>query len=781
VLSGSGSRRTISKPLIKVLAATISVILISLPAVAQTFNDAGFFSERVSGVQGSPIGFVFTPDGRIFVWSKPGVIRVIKNGAMLATPFIDISDHVNRSVDRGLDGVALDPDFANNGYVYLAYVYEPPGGDTQSTAPRTQRVTRVQANPANPDVALSGETVILGSVTDPNCAVTSDCMPNESSEHTINQLSFGPDSKLYLVIGDGHDISKADPNALRAQNLDSLVGKVLRFNKDGSGLTDNPFFDGNAASNRSKVYSYGLRNPYRFSFDSNGTIYIGDVGENTWEEINRGKGQNFGWPCYEGKDPMPLYQSAFTQCQQLSPSQVTQPMVQLAHSAGTKCIIMGPTYSGNTYPAQYKGNLFWADFVGKWIYRVTFDASGNMTGNVQFATGLGSADYDGPVYFSQGPDGNLYYLMLASQQLRRIKFSGSLNAPPTVAISATPTSGLSPLTVQFSSAGSKDPEGKAVTYAWDFGDGSTSTDANPTHIYNANGVQKFTAKLTVSDPDGGSASDTVLITVGDRAPTAAISTPADGTAFTPGQTVTFQGSATDPEDGPLTGGSLRWQVLLLHTDHTHFILDTTGSGGSFVVEDHGAIGTFKYIIKLTATDSSGVSDVKQVTLPVVGPDFTISATPTATTVSPGGSGTFTVSVAPAAAAAYNASVALACANPPAGVTCSFSPASVIPGSSTVTSTLTVALATTVAQSSRPPLGNSIMLAFSIFGMVLVWRGRRRKVVPLIGIALLMIGMMACGSSGDETPGGGQPKTFPLSVTGTAGTTSHSTTINITHP
>lgn len=765
----------------------VSPVLICLPATAQTFNDAGFSSERVAAVQESPIGFVFTPDGRIFIWSKPGLISVIKNGAMLATPFIDISDHVNRAVDRGLNGVALDPDFANNGYVYLAYVYEPAGGDTQSTDPRTQRVTRIQANPANPDVALSGETVILGEEDDPNCDPKEDCMPNnESDEHTIDQLSFGPDGKLYLAVGDGHNIAQAaDPNALRAQNLDSLVGKVLRFNKDGSGLPDNPFYDGSTASNRSKIYSYGLRNPYRFSFGTDGTIYIGDVGENTWEEINRGKGQNFGWPCYEGPNPMPAYQSAFTQCQQLSASQVTAPMLSLAHSDGTKCIIMGPMYTGSTYPAQYKGNLFWADFVGKWIYRVTFDANGNMTGNNQFAAGLGSTDFDGPVYFSQGPDGNLYYLMLQSQQLRRIKFSGSLNSPPIVSISATPTAGLSPLTVQFSSAGSKDPEGKALTYAWDFGDGGTSTDANPTHIYNSNGVQKFTAKLTVSDPDGGSASDTILITVGDRPPTATISTPADGTSFRPGQTVTFQGSATDPEDGPLTGTSLRWQVFLLHTDHTHFILDTTGAGASFVVEDHGVIGTFKYIIQLTATDSSGVSDVKQVTLPVIADDFTVSATPTSAAIAPAGSGTFNVAVAPVGGAPYNGSVALACTNPPLGVTCSFSPASVTPGNSTATSTLTVALASTIAQSSRPAFGNSVMLAFSVFGIVLMWTGRRRRSVSVLGITLLTLGMIACGSgkSSDPPPGGGssQAQMFALTVTGTSANLSHSATVNITHP
>ena len=159
---------------------------------------------------------------------------------------------------------------------------------------------------------------------------------------------------------------------------------------------------------------------------------------------------------------------------------------------------------------------------------------------------------------------------------------------------ATPSSGLSPLTVNFSSAWSSDPNSGPVTYLWDFGDGHTSLDANPVHTYVATTVQTFTATLTVTTSTSQRASATVKVTVGSRPPTATIQAPLTGTPVLPGQTIAYHGAATDPEDGLMPSAGLRWIILLHHTDHTHTQLFTTGPTGSAVIQNHGVIGTFSY-------------------------------------------------------------------------------------------------------------------------------------------------------------------------------------------
>ena len=180
-------------------------------------------------------------------------------------------------------------------------------------------------------------------------------------------------------------------------------------------------------------------------------------------------------------------------------------------------MLAGDFYRGTAYPELYRGNLFFADYVEGFIRRVVFDANGNPADFPVFATGL-----PGPVDLKQGPDGFLYYIAFDSGQIRRIRFNG-----PTAVASATPTNGYSPLTVTFSSAGSTAPSGGTLTYLWNFGDGSTATEANPVHVYTASSVTNFTARLTVSS-GGMTSTATVRITVGSRPPDPVILAPADG-------------------------------------------------------------------------------------------------------------------------------------------------------------------------------------------------------------------------------------------------------------
>ena len=333
---------------------------------------------------------------------------------------------------------------------------------------------------------------------------------------------------------------------------------------------------------------------------------MGEVGWNTWEEVDHGPaGTNFGWPCYEGTGPQPFFQSNFAaQCALISP--VTPPFYTYNHSVVGSAVIGGPFYAGSAYPAQYHDNFFFADYTGNWIQRVVFDANHHPLSVQPFAT-----DVQSPVNITLGPDGMLYYLSFTTGEVRRIRFNG----PVAAASATTPTNGYSPLTVSFSSAGSSNPGGGQLSYLWDFGDGTTSTAANPSHTYTSSTVRTFTARLTVTS-QGQSSTDTVSVTVGSLPPTPNITAPADGTTVYPGQTVTYRGSATDPDDGTLGGSALSWTVLLHHNTHVHTFVGGTGDQGSFMAEDHGDIGTFSYEIVLTATDSSGLKSSTSVNLPV---------------------------------------------------------------------------------------------------------------------------------------------------------------------
>ena len=289
----------------------------------------------ISGLN-QPTAIEWTPNAdRFFIAEKGGVIKVAQDGAVSDTPFIDLSDQVNEARDRGLLDIAIHPDFFNGSpYVYALYTYDPPevlentglaGADGSGN--RAARLTRITADPAtNFTTAVPGsEVVILGtnstwenfngfvnSTNDldeapagilPDGTNLRDFLAADSESHTIGSVEFGPDGALYISNGDGTAFNQVDPRTIRVQDVDNLSGKILRIDPiTGEGLADNPFFDGDANSNRSKVYQLGLRNPFRITVDPrNGEVFVGDVGWTQWEEINSaGAGANFGWPYYEG-------------------------------------------------------------------------------------------------------------------------------------------------------------------------------------------------------------------------------------------------------------------------------------------------------------------------------------------------------------------------------------------------------------------------------------------------------------------------------------------------
>jgi glucose/arabinose dehydrogenase len=566
----------------------------------------GFAREVVASGLNLPTAFVHLPGGRILIAEKSGVVRLYKDGALQPTPFIDISDRVNAFWDRGLLGIAADPDFATNGYIYLLYTYENDASDF--TGPKTGRLARYTAT--GDTASPSTEFIMLGTLVGAGCDLFppgADCIPSDIPSHSIGNLKFAPDGTLFLTLGDASSFEFVDPQALRAQDLDSLAGKLLHLTRTGQGVPSNPFWTGDASANRSKVHGYGLRNAYRLTLrPGTSTPYLGDVGWGIWEELDVARpGANFGWPCYEGPSRQEGY-AALDFCQQLydqGPDAVTRPLYSWNHNIG-QTVTAGTFYTGTAYPETYRGAFFFADYSAGWIASLEVDANDQrIPGSLKmFATSAG-----GPVYLDMGPDSLLYAVDILSGELQRFTYS-FVNTPPTAVASASPTEGYPPLTVRFSSTGSADPDGDALQYTWDFGDGSPLSNLpSPEHVYTALGLH--TARLTVSDGHGGTGSSTVRISVGNLSPLPTITAPSIAYRFSVGDVVAYAGSAEDPEDGPIPASQLSWTVTLHHCSnsvcHAHPFSSGTGATGSFTTPDHGDEIFFE--LTLTATDSTGLT------------------------------------------------------------------------------------------------------------------------------------------------------------------------------
>jgi glucose/arabinose dehydrogenase len=355
----------IARPLSQCVAAfLVGCVLCAVSLDAATLP-AGFVETQFgSNVGSNPTAMAFAPDGRLFVCLQGGQLRVIKNGTLLVAPFITVATAANG--ERGLLGIAFDPDFAANQFVYLYY--------TVSAAPVHNRISRFTANG---DVAVSGSEAILAELDNLSTA----------TNHNGGAIHFGPDGKLYAGVGE-------NANSANAQTLSNRLGKILRLNSDGSIPTDNPFFNTATGANRA-IWALGLRNPYTFGFQpGTGRMFINDVGQSTWEEIDDGiAGSNYGWPTCEGV------------CVP-SNSNFRDPLFQYAHgsSSTTGCAIVGAAFYNpavNQFPSSYLGKYFFADLCNGWI-RV-FDPSSNTAS--PFATGIAT-----PVDLHVGPDGCLYYL-----------------------------------------------------------------------------------------------------------------------------------------------------------------------------------------------------------------------------------------------------------------------------------------------------------------------------------------------------------------------------------
>lgn len=531
--------------------------------------------ERTTLVTGlnEPTDFRFLPDGAILIAEKSGAIKVYQDGQLNATPLITLS--TQSDVERGVAGIGIDPDFETNHYIYVSYT----GADNHERLSRFT-VSGYTGDPSTETLSAAAENVLYR-VAD-----------EAANYHQGGGIQFGPDGKLYWSLGDNFDFSNS-------QSLDNPHGKILRLdvrnlNPDGTATApaDNPFV--NTPGALPEIYAYGLRNPFRFVFTPTGQILEADVGGAAWEEINViTAGANYGWPLAEGN---------------CSGCAFVNPLYTYAHTgpplyAGAISSIL--VYTGDALGPEYTNKIFIADYAQQWMKDLSFDSQySSFISEDMFDHAAGTT-----VQLLQGPDGNIYQLTIYPGTLSVIAPAGG-NRAPTAKITATPPYGYSPLTVGFSSNGSFDPDGTALTYSWDFGDPNSSTDvstdANPTWNYTANGT--YTVTLTVSDGEKTN-QVTQKIVVGSTAPTVTITSPVTESKYNAGDKISFSGVASDAEDGALPDSAYKWTVEFHHADHIHPFADNIiGPNGSITIPtDESNVNTTWYRVILTVTDSSGLS------------------------------------------------------------------------------------------------------------------------------------------------------------------------------
>ena len=570
--------------------ALLALLLVAglAPALAQTLP-TGFSAVQVAtGIQ-NPTAMAFAPDGRIFACQQTGELRVIKNGTLLATPFVSLS--VSSSGERGLIGVTVDPNYLSNHYIYLYYTL---------ASGANNRISRFTANG---DVAVAGsETVVLD--LDPLSTATN---------HNGGAMHFGKDGKLYVAVGE-------NANRTNAPNLDSYMGKLLRINADGSVPSGNPYVGAGLSAQRQRIWSYGLRNPFTFSVQpGTGRIFVNNVGEGSWEEINDAttSGLNFGWPTSEGYNVQPGE---------------TAPVFAYPHASGfpdgTGCSITGGTFfnpPSTNYPAQYVGKYFYQDYCGKWINFIDPSGSSLPYPRSAFAQNMpGDA-----LGIEAGPDGNLYYLARNGSALWKIVYTAATSAPvittqpvsvavaPGAAVSFTvAAAGTAPLSYQWQKNGANITGATASTYAIA---SVVAADAGQYRAVVSNSVGTATSNAA-----------TLTITAPNTAPTAQILTPASGTTYVAGTTITFSGSATDAEDGALPASAFVWQVDLHHDTHVHdgTPFSAGSKTGSFIIPNSGEVSdNVFYRLILTVTDAGGLKTSTYVDIQPRKTTFSLATSP----------------------------------------------------------------------------------------------------------------------------------------------------------
>ncbi|MBI5432929.1 MAG: PQQ-dependent sugar dehydrogenase [Planctomycetes bacterium] len=603
----------------------------ALVAATSAQMPVGFVHEKIETNWDHPVSVCFLSNDRMLVGEKRGDIWYLENETK-HNVVVDLELDVLNLLDRGLLCVTADPNFDSNGYVYLLYAVDPEADGIDGNKEAYCRIERWTLG-----YAPNGDLIA-----DPNSRfdligdVWSTGIPSCHYSHSIGTLRFFSDGSLVASCGDAAhydnvDIGGQDPDcfgvgrfspdqdigAFRSQYANSLAGKILRIDPTtGLGLPDNPWFDGDASSIPSRTWAKGLRNPFRFALlpgsGPRETMFVCDVGWNLWEEVNVARGgENFGWPCREGKatpayaanDPLGFCTGVVD----------TLPLIAWHHNISGQigftgnCVSGAAVYTGTSYPPIYRDALFFCDYGKNWLRCARLDPNLNVTSILSFGTNL-----ERPIDLQTDPaTGDLVYIsLLGLGEIRRIRFIG-MNQPPLAVANLAPMWGASPLTITFDALESSDPEGGSLEFLWDFDDGTTSTTLGDVHTFADS--QNHDVTLTVTDDAGNTATEHWLVSPDNTPPhVVSVIEPAGDFEFHSGVPFAVDALASDAEDDaagiPL---GAKWSADLIHDHHEHpGFADVLAPSGSFTLDSQGP-GTYFEIV-FTTTDSRGLTDSRMV-------------------------------------------------------------------------------------------------------------------------------------------------------------------------
>jgi glucose/arabinose dehydrogenase/PKD repeat protein len=521
--------------------------------------------------------------------------------------------------DRGVLGISLASDYLASGHLYLLWDYCQgqasndqqciPDGGTPTGRLSQFTVTGPTSKPTGID--LTSEVILMDGL--PSWSPTPGQTCTDS--HTIGTVLTAPNGTLFVGNGDGSGYcGAADPSALSAQDVTSPRGKIFHINPNGS-----PTSDDIVGSYQGKVWAYGFRNPFRFSY-SNGVLMVGDVGWNTWEEQNVvHAGENFGWPCLEGADATTTGFFSSPVCQANKSSFVSAFILWSHFESGrpAQSAAVGGVFAPTSWPTPYNGAYIFGDYARGDLFasdhNTPFGTLGSWGGITSIQNGLFSDVYVTDIG-AAGPG-----------KITRIHFDNPTNSPPTVAIQGAPLVGKAPLHVQWTTPQAADADGTVTAWTWDFGDGSsvqTGTGLPPAidHVYTTPGQYK--AVLTVTDNGGSSASATETVQVGNNPPILTVVQPPPGTTYHIGDPIHVQAATSDSDGDAVT---LQYQPVIHHCptpSDCHVHPSAFQSSPDFIFPNHGDDSPDYYLeIVVQATDSRGAvstASVNYVLAPVVG-------------------------------------------------------------------------------------------------------------------------------------------------------------------
>lgn len=601
------------------------------------------------------IDMAYLPDGTYLVAQHAGIVTHWNDGTYLGQ-VLDIRDEVWSNGDAGLTAILVDPDFPTTPSIYLMYAVEtqtdPENFDT--VIERFGRITKYDLDVNNNYTAIpSTRKVLLGET-------WSEGILHESMFHATGGMEWGDDGTLLFTCGDAADFGytpttglniygpgKFDPalnmRSLRAQNLDCYNAKISRIDRNtGLGLPTNPFYTGDPTEPKSKIWVYGLRNPWRFSVREGtgdhtsfgkgpGVIWIGDVGLDTYEEINitsKEGGENFGWPFYEGVIS-PLNPDTYNGPIPWVPVEETTTFsLAFAHQglsipnyppdiAGTEqanSITAGFFYDykaqddfdESTSPVPYSpildGKYMFAEWAQKGLLLTTVDELNQPTKVELMAKDTLQETFEGIVDLSYNPKtGDIYALTL--WRIFRLEYDPA-GGPPVTSVTATPDIGPLPLSVTLDASATYDPGNKPLSYAWDFDDTHTEITSAPVVTHDFTEDRNYTITMTAITQDNRESSSTVTIYAGNEPPTATILSPTDATTYpADGSPVTIHYNGTIADTDGAAAPTAKWRVALRHNDHRHELAETEGLQGEIDIR-HEEENTF-YLFELFATDDRG--------------------------------------------------------------------------------------------------------------------------------------------------------------------------------